>query len=88
MSTCGDRRRSFGLAGAFRGLGVQDGDRIAILAMNSDRYSEYLLATPWANAALNPVNVRWSPAGIAYSFEDSQTTLLRLRRLIGCDITG
>lgn len=84
MSICGDRRRSFGetvervarLAGAFRGLGVEDGDRIAILAMNSDRYSDYLLATPWANAVLNPVNVRWSPAEIAYSFEDSQTTLL------------
>lgn len=67
MTICGDRKRGFGetidrvarLAGAFRSLGVQDGDRIAILSMNSDRYSEYLLATPWANAVLNPVNVRW-----------------------------
>jgi hypothetical protein len=26
------------------------GDRVGILALNSDRYHEYLLATPWANA--------------------------------------
>ncbi|RHW28497.1 long-chain-fatty-acid--CoA ligase [Nocardioides immobilis] len=84
MTVCGDRKRTFGeaadrvarLAGAFRGLGVAEGDRVAMLALNSDRYSEYLLATPWANAVLNPVNVRWSPAEIAYSFDDSQTSLL------------
>ena len=28
------------LAGALRGLGVGDGDRVAILALNSDRYHE------------------------------------------------
>jgi acyl-CoA synthetase (AMP-forming)/AMP-acid ligase II len=47
-----------------------------MLALNSDRYSEYLLAVPWANAALNPVNFRWSPAEIAYSLRDSGTRVL------------
>jgi len=64
------------LAGGLRGLGVQEGDRVAILALNSDRYSEYLLAVPWADAVLNPVNIRWSPAEIIYSFQDSGTSVL------------
>jgi len=84
MTICGDRKRTAGeaadrvarLAGAFLALGVAEGDRVAMLSLNSDRFSEYLLATPWANAVLNPVNVRWSPAEIAYSLEDSQTKLL------------
>jgi acyl-CoA synthetase (AMP-forming)/AMP-acid ligase II len=73
MTICGERRRTFAevadrvarLAGALRALGVGDGDRVAMLALNSDRYSEYLLAVPWANAVLNPVNVRWSGPEIA-----------------------
>src|SRR5262245_3715737 len=84
MTICGDRRRTFGevgsrvarLAGALRDLGVGDGDRVAMMSLNSDRYSEYLLAVPWANAVLNPVNIRWSVAEIVYSFEDSGTTVL------------
>jgi acyl-CoA synthetase (AMP-forming)/AMP-acid ligase II len=64
------------LAGALRGLGVGSKDRVAILALNSDRYLEYLNAVPWADAVLNPVNIRWSPAEIAYSLEDSATGVL------------
>ena len=84
MTVCGDRQRTFGevadrvarLAGALRGLGVADGDRVAILALNSDRYLEYILAVPWAGGVINPVNIRWSPAEIVYSFADSGTRVL------------
>ncbi len=84
MTICGDRRRTYRevadrvacLAGALRGLGVGPGDRVAILALNSDRYHEYLLAVPWAEAVLNPVNIRWSPAEIVYSLQDSETVAL------------
>lgn len=84
MSICGDRTRTFAegadrvarLAAALRQLGVGEGDRVAILALNSDRYLEYVLAVPWAGATLNPVNIRWSPAEIAYSLEDSETAVL------------
>jgi acyl-CoA synthetase (AMP-forming)/AMP-acid ligase II len=66
MTIFGARRRTFRevagrvarLAGALRELGVGEGDRVAMLALNSDRYNEYLLAVPWANAVLNPVNFR------------------------------
>lgn len=64
------------LAGALRALGVGRGGRVAMLALNSDRYHEYLFAVPWADAVLNPVNIRWSPAEIAYSLIDSETRVL------------
>lgn len=64
------------LAGALRTLGMQSGDRIAMLALNSDRYLEYLMAVPWAGGVLNPCNIRWSAAEILYSLEDSDTSIL------------
>ncbi|GAA0928259.1 long-chain fatty acid--CoA ligase [Kribbella koreensis] len=84
MTICGERRRTFAevaervsrLAGALQGLGVRSRDRVGILALNSDRYHEYLLAVPWAGAVLNPVNIRWSPAEIAYSLADCDTRVL------------
>jgi acyl-CoA synthetase (AMP-forming)/AMP-acid ligase II len=64
------------LTGALSGLGVHRGDRVGILALNSDRYYEYFYAVPWMGAALNPVNIRWSPAEIAYSLVESDTRVL------------
>lgn len=64
------------IAGGLRSLGVVPGDRVGMLGLNSDRYHEYLFATPWADAVVNPVNIRWSPQEIAYSFEDSGTSVL------------
>jgi acyl-CoA synthetase (AMP-forming)/AMP-acid ligase II len=83
-SICGGRRHTFAqfrdrvarLAGALQGLGVQIGDRVGILSLNSDRYVEYYMAVPWAGAATNPVNTRWSAAEIAYSLDDCDTKLL------------
>ncbi len=63
-------------AGALRELGVQKGDRVGILGLNSDRYHEYLYAVPWLGAVVNPVNIRWSPAEIVYSLEESGTKIL------------
>jgi len=81
---CGARRRTFAqfqdrvsrLAGALQTLGVQTGDRVGILSLNSDRYVEFFMAVPWAGAAVNPVNTRWSAAEIAYSLDDCDTQVL------------
>jgi acyl-CoA synthetase (AMP-forming)/AMP-acid ligase II len=64
------------LAGALQQLGMQTGDRVAMLSLNSDRYLEYLMAVPWGGGVLNPCNIRWSPAEILYSLDDSGSTIL------------
>lgn len=79
-----DRTRTFAeqydrvarLATGLRDLGIETGDRVAILALNSDRYSEYLLAVPWAGAVVNPLNIRWSPVELTYALNDSTTRCL------------
>ncbi len=64
------------LAGALRHLGMEDGDRVAMLALNSDRYLEYQMAVPWGGGVLNPCNTRWSAAEILFSLNDSGSTIL------------
>ncbi|MCY1333859.1 3-[(3aS,4S,7aS)-7a-methyl-1,5-dioxo-octahydro-1H-inden-4-yl]propanoyl:CoA ligase [compost metagenome] len=64
------------LAGALKTLGVVSGERVAMLSINSQRYIEYYLAIPWADAVLNPVNIRWSVEEIVYSLDDSATSVL------------
>jgi acyl-CoA synthetase (AMP-forming)/AMP-acid ligase II len=84
MTVQGARRRTFAqvirrvsrLASGLRRLGVDDGDRVAMLSLNSDCYNEYLLAVPWANAVLNPVNFRWRVHEIAYCLRDSGSRVL------------
>jgi acyl-CoA synthetase (AMP-forming)/AMP-acid ligase II len=64
------------LASGLLGLGIDAGDRVAILALNSDRYLEYFYAVPWAGAAVNPVNIRLAPPEIAYTLNDSGSKVL------------
>jgi acyl-CoA synthetase (AMP-forming)/AMP-acid ligase II len=64
------------LAAGLREVGVQTGDRVAMLALNSDRYHEYLFAVPWAGAVVTPINIRWSPTEIAYALGDSGSAVL------------
>ncbi|RFU21192.1 acyl-CoA synthetase [Geodermatophilus marinus] len=64
------------LAGALRGLGVEDGARAAVLALNSDRYHEWLAATLWAGGVVVPVNFRWSVPEIADSLDEVGATVL------------
>ena len=81
---CGDRLHTFRdladrvarLAGALQQLGMQEGDRVAMLALNSDRYLEYQWAVPWAGGVMNPCNIRWSAAEILYALDDSGSTIL------------
>jgi acyl-CoA synthetase (AMP-forming)/AMP-acid ligase II len=64
------------LAGALQKIGLQAGDRVAMLSLNSDRYLEYQMAVPWAGGVMNPCNIRWSAAEIFYSLNDSGSTIL------------
>lgn len=64
------------LAGGFRALGVEPGNRVAILALNSDRYLEFYAAVPWAGAAAVPLNTHWSPPESIKALNDSGATVL------------
>lgn len=68
------------LAGGLRSLGVEPGDRIAIAALNSDRYLEYLMAVPWADAVLVPVNTRWAVAEMVDCLRDADVRVLLVDR--------
>jgi long-chain acyl-CoA synthetase len=80
----GERRhtyREFGdrvarLAGALQGLGMHPGERVGMLALNSDRYLEYMMGVWWGGGVLNPVNIRWSVTEIVYSMDDCDTGIL------------
>jgi len=80
----GDRQRTWGelkervarLGGALRNISVEDGDRVAILSLNSDRYFEYYFGVPWAGACVVPLNVRWSHVENAYSLKDAGAKVL------------
>jgi acyl-CoA synthetase (AMP-forming)/AMP-acid ligase II len=84
MTVYRDRKHTHGqvidrvsrLGGALRELGLEDGDRAAILALNSDRYSDFLLGTAWAGGVVNPQNIRWAPPEIAFALDDSETGIL------------
>jgi acyl-CoA synthetase (AMP-forming)/AMP-acid ligase II len=63
-------------AGGLVAMGVRPGDRVGIVAANSDHYLEFLLAASWAGAVSNPVNARWNPLEIAFALNDSDTRVL------------
>jgi len=80
----GARRRTFRefgervarLAGALQQLGMVPGDRVSMLALNSDRYLEYMQGTWWGGGVLNPINIRWAVPEIVYSLDDCNTRFL------------
>ena len=59
-------RRARRLATVLRELGVRAGDRVATLAMNSDRHLELYYAIPGIGAICNTINPRLSHDDIAY----------------------
>ena len=64
------------VAGALVELGVERGDRVAILALNSDRYFELMYALPWIGAVMVPLNTRLAAPEIEYILDDSGATAL------------
>ncbi len=81
---CGERRMPYAelgarvawLAGALSELGVVAGDRVAVLAPNTDRFLESAYAVWWLGAVLTPLNCRWSADELAYALQDSGARVL------------
>ena len=64
------------LASSLREAGAVDGRRVAILALNSDRYFEAMYACAWAGAVFVPLNTRWSTPELLYALEDCDERIL------------
>jgi long-chain acyl-CoA synthetase len=81
---CQDNRRTFAelgarcrrLAGAMRKLGLEPGDRVGVIALNSDRYLELYLGLPAAGYVLVPVNSRLAPAEMRAILEDAGVSVV------------
>ena len=78
-------------AAALGALGAKPGDRIAVIAANSDRYYEAYYAILWAGCVVVPGNTRWAPAEHAYALRDSEPSLLLVDRAfekLGVELAG
>lgn len=64
------------VAGALTMLDVSQGDRVAILAQNSDRYFELMYATAWIGAVLVPLNTGLASAEAVQILADSRAVVL------------
>ncbi|MGY1669415.1 acyl-CoA synthetase [Geodermatophilus sp. SYSU D00710] len=95
-TVCAGRTRTYAetvdriarLAAALQGLGIRDGERAAILSLNSDRYHEFLGATLWAGGVLVPVNIRWSVPEIAESLVEVDARVLVVDDLFAGYVEG
>ncbi|HEY2957091.1 MAG TPA: AMP-binding protein, partial [Actinomycetota bacterium] len=75
--TFGDMRRlTDRTANAFRGLGVQPGDRVAVMAPASPEIAAAFLATYKCEAILLSMSVLYGDESIVYRLNDSQAKVL------------
>jgi long-chain acyl-CoA synthetase len=72
------------LAAGLRALGLERGDRVAVLAQNSHRYLELYQAVPAAGMVLVPLNHRHSDRELCDALEDSGAKVLFAAR----DVAG
>jgi long-chain acyl-CoA synthetase len=80
---CGDVRRTYGeLADRVRQVAgllatvSEPGDRIALLALNSDRYLELFVGIPASGRVIVPHNTRWAEPELAYATRDAGARVL------------
>jgi long-chain acyl-CoA synthetase len=59
------------VAAGLRAAGLNKGDRVAVLGLNSAAYLEALFAIWWAGCVAVPLNTRWSHAENTYAMKDS-----------------
>ncbi len=70
------RSRSRRLASVLKGNGAKPGDRIAILAANSNHFIESYVAIPAAGFVIVPLNTRHAEPELRYALEDAGATML------------
>ena len=82
--TCGNEQLTYAqtwdrcrrLVGALRALGLEEGDRVAVVGPNCHRYLELYQAVPGAGMIIVPLNPRHTVAELRYALEDSGAKIL------------
>jgi len=73
-------RRIHQSASALRNLGLQKGDRVATLLLNTPEYYELYYSTLVSGTVIVPLNTRWNVRDIAFSISDSGSRVLVVDR--------
>lgn len=63
-------------AGALHELGISDGERVAVLSLNSNRYQELFYGVAQAGGILVPLNTRLAVNELTYMLNDCGATVL------------
>jgi long-chain acyl-CoA synthetase len=93
---CGETRytwedfdqRTDALARGLAGLGVQSGDRVAVLMLNCHRYLELYYACARMGAVIVPLNIRLARPEIVFILNDSESKALVVDKTFAAHATG
>src|SRR5947209_13916345 len=93
---CGDthytwrefEQRTDALARGLAALGVQRGDRVAVMMLNCHRYLELYYACARMGAVIVPLNIRLARAEIVFILNDSETKVLVVDKTFASSVTG
>src|SRR5207244_11205721 len=93
---CGETRytweeldqRTDALARGLASLGVQRGERVAVMMLNCHRYLELYYACARMGAVIVPLNIRLSRPEIVFILNDSQTKALVVDKTFASYVTG
>ena len=81
-------QRSDALARGLAALGVQRGDRVAVLMLNCHRYLELYYACARMGAAIVPLNIRMARPEIVFILNDSEAKILVVDKTFAPYATG
>ena len=81
-------QRTDALARGLASLGVQRGDRIAVVMLNCHRYLELYYACARMGAVIVPLNIRLARSEIVFIFNDSETKVLVVDKTFASYVTG
>ena len=70
------------LANGLLSLGLERGDRVAVLMLNSHRFLELYYATMYAGLVIVPLNIRWGQTEFAYALHDCQPKVFAIDQTI------
>jgi len=70
----GDRVRR--LAAGLESLGIREGDTVAVMDWDTNRYLECFFAIPMMGAVLHTINVRLSPEQILYTINHAEDSAI------------